>query len=191
MHTHQLPLPARHALALLLLGITTTSCTLGAIEEPEPMPFDESAFFTASIDGATFTANYYVQSWVGEILQDRVAVVGLEVGDTYAGRQVTVIIDGFTGPGTYVIDAESDTTTWAFFVDSPDLRASAAVRAQQDDFFATQRVEAGSITVASYDPTTMRMVGSFSFEAVLDGADPEETVLVTDGSFSGFVHPVR
>lgn len=190
MRTHQLPLSARYALGLLLLG--TTSCSLSSIEEPEPMPFDESAFFTASVDGATFAANYYVQSWVGEIAGDRVAVVGLEVGSTYEGRQVTVIISGFTGPGTYVIDAESETGTWAFFVDSPDLRASASVRAQQDDFFATQKAEAGSITVASWDPASMRMVGTFSFEAVLDGtADPQETVLITDGSFSGFVHPIR
>ena len=140
---------------------------------------------TASVNGSPWEANYEVPLVIGDVYpaRDRAEVVGLEISPSFAGRQVTLTIEDFDGPGTYALGARSTGGSWGWYVTSPDVRAEGAVRMTTDRHYETG-ASGGTVIVTSYDASTGRIAGTFSFTAA-NVDDANDVVTVANGSFKG------
>jgi len=169
----------RLALLALVLG-TACSDTTGV--QPETVV----PHVTANIGGSAWAANYLVSLAVGDLYEaeKRVDIVGLEIAPNHAGRQITLNLLNFAGPGTYSLGAVDTNGSSAYYISSPDVRASPAVRSQQDAIYTSRRAGAGTVTITSYSPASGEIAGSFSVEVVRSG-DATAVIQITNGRFAG------
>lgn len=170
----------RVAAVLGLVGLA--SCNM----ETTAPPFDPDAFFTATAGEQEFAANYQVQRLVGELRQDTLVLTALDIAADNSAQQLTVIIDGFDGPGSYAIGAEDGGGSWAYYAESPNINVQGG-----EEFYLTRMAEAGTVTVTSWNAGENRIVGTFTFTAVLEDSEPEEPIAITNGKFSGLVQRPR
>lgn len=185
----QIQLSLRGARRAAVLGMLALVAACSRERGTEPLTIVPNAHVTATVAGEAFAANYQVGLAVGDVFPslERLEIVGLELAPTFAGRQVTIVVNGFDGPGTYTIgDPMNGQGTFAFWVTSPDVRAAPSVREETDLFYETTAEVGGSITVTSYDDEEGIMAGTFAFSAV-NQDDEADVVSVTGGAFMGRV----
>ena len=161
------------ASGFLLLGVACSDDTTS--------PVVNVPHVTASVDGVDFSSNYVVNVAIGDLDYNthRIEIDGLDIAASYAGRQVTFHLDNFTGPGTYSLGVH-DSGTWGFYVTSGDVRTHV-----QEVIYDTQRANAGTVTVTSFDSATNTIAGTFSLEVAPREEPTGTTVQITNGSFSG------
>lgn len=141
----------------------------------EPTGLEEDAAMSASINGTEWAANFQIQLAVGDYYpaRDELQITGLKVYPDSSTQQITVIINDYSGPGTYAIGGEGS-PGGAFYVE----RASPA---DNSVFYHSGDDHTGSVIIASMDAENRWVTGSFHFRAARDNGE----VNVTDGSFRG------
>jgi hypothetical protein len=144
----------------------------------------------ATIDGSPFKANFQVNLAIGDWYpnESRMEINALELASNNSGRQLSIYIQAFSGPGTYTIGAAGGGGSMAYLIVSPNVAAAPAVRESQDVVYRSQRANAGTITVTSYDASRRWIEGTFSIEAARLN-DPTKVVTISGGSFAGRVAP--
>lgn len=143
-------------------------------------PSEPDAHVSAQVDGAAWAANYKVDGGIAffDDAADLLILNGAEVSASGARREVTIIIRGFTGTGTYTLAGSGSSS--ATYATSPS-------GAEWDQaVWRTDATNTGTVTVDFWDAGLLKVGGSFSFRAGLQG-NTAETVTVTSGSFYGKV----
>jgi hypothetical protein len=166
------------ASGLVLLG---AACSKDATD---PGAATATPHVTASVAGTDWKANYLVEVAIGDLYgsENRVEVVGLEISPSYAGRQISLRLSNFTGVGTYALGPQSS-GTWGFYVTSSDVRTHT-----DEVTYTTQRTDAGTVTVTSFDATSGHIAGTFTVEVASDN-DPTSSIRIANGSFDGHLAP--
>jgi len=153
--------------------LAVTSCLLlfTACHDSPSAPA-ETKPFQARVNSQLFVADItdFSTSHAGSSL----LISGVRTSVSGGGRQVSVQVNNWAGPGTYPL-AEPASGAFGFIIDfdaSPQVSGS----------WLTTSQATGTLTVMSFDQTARQVRGTFSFEA-RDSTGNVQTV--TQGSFTG------
>jgi len=160
------------------LLLTITSCTLvfAACHDTPSQPTDTPPF-QARINSQPFVAD--ITDFSISNAGSRLVITGVRTTPGGGGRQVSVQLENWNGPGTYQLgDPAGGALGFILDRDATQMVGS----------WLTTSQATGQLTVSSVDQTGRRVVGTFSFEA-RDSLG--NALTVSEGSFAGhyFVDP--
>jgi hypothetical protein len=141
---------------------------------------------SATIDGTAWNANFQNDIAVADDYPEdqRMEINVLEVRPDQSGRQISLVLKPFTGPGTYVLGPHTVPGSSGYYVATPNVTA----HTDSSSLFVSNRANAGTVTVTKYDASGRWISGSFSLD-VVQSNDPSKVVHITNGSFDGRVAP--
>ena len=145
---------------------------------------------SATIDGSPWAANYQIDLAVADWYpaDKRMEINALEVHPDQSGRQLSIVLRQFTGPGTYELGPQGATVpplgSSAYYIASPDVSG----RLDSSMVYVTARANAGTVTIAAYDAGTGWISGTFTLD-VARTDDQSKVIRITNGSFDGRVAP--
>jgi len=183
--------PLRPAvLTAVLLSAGVAACETEAVGGPtSALPTS----FTATVDGAPWVANadLGLGAAIGQILDaagQQVVVAGADVANNTQARRIVLRLNAFNGVGTYTLGTAGTGTDERTGPSYANL--AVFVRTQQAPLAAYATVSganAGTATVTSWDATTRRIAGTFSFTG--RASTPDSLARITAGQFEGRLAP--
>ncbi len=157
---------------LLFVSAAIVACNKSDDDGGED-PTGGTGTLTAKIDGTNFTADIAVQAQISAAGQGEALAIS---GGTSQSENLQMIIQGFSGEGTYNLNF-TNIGTYSYIPDPSNPDPTTAVIYSTVN--GTQSV--GELNVSSYDGDTIK--GTFSFTGY-NLNDPNDTVSVTQGSFN-------
>ncbi|HEV7991239.1 MAG TPA: DUF6252 family protein [Gemmatimonadaceae bacterium] len=145
---------------------------------------------SATIDGTPWAANFQINLAVADWYpaDQRMEINALELHPDSSGRQLSIVLKPFTGPGTYVLGPHNATASplasSAYFIASPNV----TYKVDSSMVFASARQNAGTVTVTDYDASARWISGTFTLEAAQTN-DQSKVIHITNGTFDGRIAP--
>ena len=159
--------------------VAAGSYILGTACSGVPMPPESDLPFEARIDGVAFeAAGIDFSTYKGGA---GLLITGIRPTGSGTYRQVSVQLENWDGPGTYVLSAPDTNGAFGYVSD------------HKDDFttlgsWMTTAAAPGQVVVSEFYPAVRTIKGTFRFVA---RSDSGQSLSVTEGRFSGtyFIDP--